>query len=394
MLLAPATAIANFDQSDVTGTWSSYTRFDGQGSNTAGYDHGTTVVDGTGNVTGGSATDDNGVVTPHTGGSITVSPTGSVDGSITNANGTDSFTEHHLDLSASILVGVDTNLDGTVGFESAVKPSGVFSSADLDDRWRWIVHWDLPTSFNSPGYDALQIVVDAGGIVRSVAGVSPFGPDFMVVDTTQFTIDATGAVSIPTLPDAHLQMTPNKQVILGVMKDAAGYVAGGALIRDDGSGFTASDLEGIWHYYLFWDRTSVASTANYAQGLLELDANGDLLSGNYLIGGTTNFDLVDGGFGINTGGTVTGQVELDQGSLLTFGEIHLNADGNFGAGTYRIATNQVFAFFVVPEPTGAAVWVVSLITLMALGRRRNARAHRTACRDGSPPRARSAQHVQ
>lgn len=369
MVLAAADARAQFD---VTGTWATYGRFDDPAeteNNAPGYRHGTTEVDAAGDVVGGGETDDEGTSTSHLGGSFDVSASGSVDGSITNAQGTDAFIDHQLDSSSTLLVGVDTDPSGAVGFDGAVKRSGEYSMADLEGRWWHVVHWDDPAAFNDPGHDALQITIDELGIVRSVAGTSTRGPDLMVADTTQFTIDATGAVGIPTLPDAHLQMAPNKQTILGVMSDPGGYVAGGALIRDDGSGFTTADLEGHWLYYSFWDRNPDVPSASYGRGVLELDADGDLVSGTWQLRGQSPSALVGGGFGINGGGTVFGQVEVETGARITFGNIELNADGNFGAGTYRNATNHVFTFLVLPEPGEAGAALAAFLTLWGLAAR-------------------------
>ena len=70
LMLVAADARGQFQQSDLTGTWSSYVQRDNPspGANAAGYKAGTVSIDGTGAVTGGSDTDHTGVTVPHTGG--------------------------------------------------------------------------------------------------------------------------------------------------------------------------------------------------------------------------------------------------------------------------------------------------------------------------------------
>ena len=137
-------AHAQFAQTDLTGTWSSFVRYDNPLANDPGYLFGTIEVDASGSVTGGSHTDETGVTLPHTGGSISIDSSGDVDGSITNASWVDAFANHQLDESANLLVGVDTDPNGYVGLDFAIKHTGSFSTADLEGRWRYIGLWDDP----------------------------------------------------------------------------------------------------------------------------------------------------------------------------------------------------------------------------------------------------------
>ena len=112
--LLPVANAAAFSQADLTGEWATYTRFDVPGAaNAPGYRHGITGLDASGNVISGGDTDDTGTFEAHTGGSTTPNAVGVIEGSITNVSGTDSFSDHQLDLSGTVFVGVDTEPTGT-----------------------------------------------------------------------------------------------------------------------------------------------------------------------------------------------------------------------------------------------------------------------------------------
>ena len=364
-LMFPAVnAPAQYEQSDLTGTWASYQRRDNQSANAAGYKFGTTSIDGTGNVTGGEHTDNAATTVPHTGGSVTVSSSGSVEGSITNVNGTDTFRDHQLDETASLIVGIDADSEGFVGLNAAIKQTGTYSTLDLEGRWRYIGMWDLPApSFNGPGWDHLQIHVDDQGIVTSTAGFGSDGPTSLDLTGSQITIDSAGRVGISDFPEAELQMMPSTTEILGVAHDTAGRVNFVGMIRDENE-FSTADLEGRWHYYFLWDGTD-SNRPNVARGVIDLDAEGVAQAATYEIGGNS-FAVAEGAFSVSLGGAINGALELEGGSLISFKDVRLNYDANLGVSGYTNGLNRVLTVWVLPEPAGAAPALTALLALLAM----------------------------
>jgi hypothetical protein len=369
----PSNSFAQFSQSDLTGTWHSTVRMDTPlaDENDPSFKFGTVTLDAAGAVTAGSQTDHTGATFSHTGGAFTVSSSGIVAGSITHALTTDPFTDHQLDETASIMIGADTDPDGRVAIEMAVKAGGTFSTADLEGTWWLKSHWDLPApSFNDPGWDELQITLDSLGFVTFVGGTASngSGPDLVGV---QLVIDAAGIVSIPSFPTTKFKMAPNKDVMIGVALDGDGYVSGSALMRL-GGGFVIGDMEGIWSFYQFYS-TAFTNFATWTKGRFFLDSAGNVLGGNYEF--PDSADAVNGGsFSLTTGGAAVGFLSLAGGGSVNLAAMQLNQAANFGAGVDSLGNHRILTVMVVPEPIGTAPLLAGLLLLVALQSRRGGRS--------------------
>ena len=362
-----AGAQETFGLADLTGSWSSTVRRGNSDVNDPKYGYGTTQIDAAGDVTGGDATDEDGIGLVHTGGSLTVDGSGSVAGSILNASGSDAFTGHQLDPSATLLVGVDTDPDGYRGIDVWVKRSGSFALADLEGRWWYKSHWDSAAEFNDAGWDDLLLEVSEAGVVTQVAGSgSEVASQFEAGD--QLTIDASGSVGVADFPEVRLQMTPNKQVIAGVLSDRRGYATSATFVRWGGP-FEDGDREGRWHVYWFFDG-AFENAPSWATAVLDIDAEGVVTRGTYESPG---FDstVTSGAFGINGSGTMFGQLRLANGAQFPVQDVQLNLDADFGAAAYSHGTSRILSLWVLPEPSGTGPAAAALLALLALATARS-----------------------
>ncbi len=222
------------------------------------------------------------------------------------------------------MVGVDDDPDGYLGLNTAVQQGGAFSLSDLEGTWWYTSYWDDPaSSFGEAGWDDLQIKNDGSGIVTFKGGTGSNGVARVEILDAQFSIDASGVVGIPSLPEAHMKMSPDKEVILGVLTEDAGQVTTVVMVKLSG-GFVQADITSHWYYYV----------------------------------------LFDGKF-INRAGWVKGEFDLDLEDPfgnLTF-PVQLNADANFGAGVQSTGPNRIFTIMVAPEPSTQLAYLTSLLVL-------------------------------
>jgi hypothetical protein len=138
-LFVAAKGEGTFTQADLAGTWYLQTFGDSPSTNAPYWAYGTIILDSTGAVIGGTATNNYGVTKTTTGGSFTIDSAGQVAGTLTLSDGTtESFPHGKLDAGKTVLTMVTSDLN-YIGLLVAAKGgvtgacSGDFASdGDVD----------------------------------------------------------------------------------------------------------------------------------------------------------------------------------------------------------------------------------------------------------------------
>ncbi len=372
-------ARAQFSTGDLAGTWSLFARFDDPVMNSPGETRGTLILDGGGNFSGGSLAPLGFPIETVTGGALSITPLGDVSGTlVTSPSGANPLDALHVDLAGDVVVGTDTDASGFVSLLAAVRREGAFSSADFAGNWYLFTHWDERLDPHSPGWTRAEVVFDGLGTVTSTVSSieSDGGSPSLVGFDFDITAGGTVTVAVPaTLADSELQMTPDKQTIIGTLNDTEdqGSAPNFLVAIRVGAAPTTADLAGTWYHYSFLDRDG-ANDPQWTRSVFTLDALGNAVSGSKTDSDGGSAPLSGGSLAVDAGGRVDGT--LSYGALETdrFVDAKLNASADLFAGVANGAggadDRRILSVAVLPEPGSAAVAAALLASLGALGRRR------------------------
>src|SRR5438034_1142324 len=275
------------------------------------------TVDSAGAISAGAdVTLSDGTLLTVTGGSLSVTSTGAIAGSLSFSN-TESVTINsaQLDAAKTIVSGVVTGSDGFQELIVAIKTGGSFATADLAGTWQLYAFGDS-TVANDPRWDRGTIAVNASG---AVVGGSLTRDDASVRTVTggSLSIDSAGLISgSMTLsngqsPAVSTKMDVGKTTFAGVNTD--GTTPGFLIAVKRAGSFSTADLEGTWQLFDFRDvRTPNPNNPSWGGGTISVDSGGTIIGGS-----TTRTGAVTGGsLSIDaTTGAITGRISLVDGTV-------------------------------------------------------------------------------
>ena len=282
-----------FATADVAGTWHFHSFLGDPGADTAGWTGGTVIANVSGNITGGSFTNDVGLNDNVTGGSIPINSSGVFSGTINFSSGlVVTLSQGKLDAGKTTAAFVGTDNTGFVFAGQAIKAGGVFSIADLAGRWQFHTFWDYPLA-NAAGMEHGTVIVNSSGAITggTVFFDTESSPDSVSGGT--LTIDGAGVLSgniqyfggafVETI--SHGKMSGSKTVVSFVGTDSDGFVFQGTALKigggvndfdDDGQTDIAVYRNGSWFIQNSNGATTVVGWGGAAQDLpVPADYDGD-----------------------------------------------------------------------------------------------------------------------
>lgn len=193
------------------------------------------------------------------------------------------------------------------------------------------------------------------------------------LDTVDLDITSGGVVTASspvTLADSDLRMTPDKELIFGVVNDTedGGSTPNYLVAVRIGTPATTADLEGTWTHFAFSDN-AIANAPMWSRSVFTLDAMGTAVSGSKTdsLGGAQ--DLSGGSLSVDAGGRVNGT--LSYGTLATdrFVAAKLNTSADLFAGVASGLgggdDRRIISVATLPEPGGPASLLAALLALSA-----------------------------
>ncbi len=372
LLTAPHEVSAQFQQSDLAGTFEAFSRWDVESNNDPGWTHTSDLEIATdGDFLGGSLIDSEGTTASVTGGSFVLESSGRVGGTLVRSGFAEEFEGFQMDPSGNLIVGVDSeDVDDAVEIDVAVRVDGSFSSADLVDTWYlYVLEDSAEPDPNEPGWAWGEITIDGSGQVSVVASAESDGGG-LVLTGLVLTIAPDGNVQSNAF-GSRFQMSPDKEVIVGVLSDGTSRQL--ALLVRGGNGFATSDLAGTWRSYSLVD-VSVSNSPFWTRGFVSLAASGDVLSGAkaFPTGGVS--PAAGGALSIDGSGVVAGSIDYPVIDSDTFAHAKMSPSGNLIVGVGpNLAGGSVFrslTVFVLPEPVGGLSTGLAALALAGLHRRR------------------------
>jgi hypothetical protein len=391
-LLQAAIAHAQFDASDLEGTWHVYTRWDSPAGHDAGYDNLIGFqVGATGAIPnfGGNLSSSEPFFTDFvTGGSLSIDPNGRFGGTVEFSAGPNaSIDQFQLGVGSNtaplatppsdLFLGVVTDSDGFVNLSVGIRQmqSG-FSVGDITGAsWRFFSLWDQPDfGGNDPGWDrgsfSFRPTTGNRAVIENTTGINSNGQP-MNLDGVEVAVQVDGRVALLPIP-GEFRLSRDKNWMAGVTIDPDDYRALAVLMRAAIS-TSQQDLEGTWSWYRFSD-DSTGNAPRWARGVFVVDAAGNIATGNTqrsdgvtdrVVGGSLLVDPVTREI---NGSIVYASLPVDP-----FVEARLSLGGNLLAGVASEGTRHGLTVAVpVAEPSAGMGLAFALLVVFALRARQPA----------------------
>jgi sugar lactone lactonase YvrE len=263
-----------FNQSALAGTWHFQVFEDNPSINAPYWASGTMILDGSGNVIGGTAVNDSGIARTFTGGALIINSAGQVSGTLAASGGVTGTISHGKLSADKTFLTMLSRSSSYRGMFVMAKGGGSFSQSDLAGTWYLQVLADSPSS-NAPYWGAGTMILDMSGRVIGGTAINDSGVTKTFTGGS-FTIDGAGEVTgTTTLSDGSTESLPRgkldaSKTILAMVNSDPTYRGLFVAIKGETAGQSSfTDVSpGYWAYGYIMDIYNAGITAGCSQNPL------------------------------------------------------------------------------------------------------------------------------